>query len=170
MSLELTVQGPVQPGGEPLIDLQGQLALTSAIGGAFNDGTVFTVAANGVPTVLYSFTGVGGSLPTPGKLAMDVAGSFYGTTLHSTQTGGSGTIFQVTPTGNHTILYDFTANPSHYFAPNGGLLLDRNGNIYGTAMLGGPLFAVGLCLQAGCRRNIHRDPFLPERRDRRGQA
>jgi uncharacterized repeat protein (TIGR03803 family) len=99
---------------------------------------VFTVAPSGAVTLLYSFTGVGGSLPMYGKLAMDAAGNFYGTTNHSNQTGGDGTVFEVTPAGVHTVLYDFSTNPLNYFGPNAGLLRDTAGNLYGTLTNGGP--------------------------------
>ncbi len=137
-AVTVALPGPSEPQGEPLIDRQGSLALTSTGGGAANDGTVFTVTPSGAVTVLYSFTGVGGSLPMYGKLAMDTAGNFYGTTNHSNQTGGDGTVFEVTPAGVHMVLYDFSTNPLNYFGPNAGLLRDTAGNLYGTLTNGGP--------------------------------
>jgi len=56
-------------------------------------------------TVLYSFTGSGsgdGANPQAGLIA-DPAGNLYGTTLNG-GAGGQGTVFQLDPSGNPTVL------------------------------------------------------------------
>jgi uncharacterized repeat protein (TIGR03803 family) len=45
----------------------------------------------------------------------------------------------------HTVLYSFVGAPSDGREPDGGLVLDPNGNLYGTTVLGG---SAGLCKQA----------------------
>jgi uncharacterized repeat protein (TIGR03803 family) len=64
-------------------------------------------------------------------LVMDSAGNIYGTTT----TGGAnhyGTIFKLTPSGQETVLYSFCGNNQCGPAYTGALVLDSQGNIYGT--------------------------------------
>src|SRR3984893_15191341 len=56
-------------------------------------------------TPLYSFTGSDGAYPHAGLIA-DPAGNLYGTTWGG-GTSGQGTIFQLDPSGNLTVLYSF---------------------------------------------------------------
>jgi uncharacterized repeat protein (TIGR03803 family) len=98
-------------------------------------GTVFKVDTAGKETVVYSFTGgADGELPQSG-LIRDAAGNFYGTTTM----GGafnSGTVYQLDKNGNETVLYTFTGGADGN-DPNGVLLQDAAGNLYGTTVLGG---------------------------------
>jgi uncharacterized repeat protein (TIGR03803 family) len=57
---------------------------------------------------------------------------------------GGGTVFQVTPAGVHTVLYDFTGGADGG-EPYKGVTLDTQGNLYGTAVTGGG----GSC-EGGC--------------------
>jgi uncharacterized repeat protein (TIGR03803 family) len=59
-------------------------------------------------------------------------------------TFGSGTVFQVTPAGVHTVLYNFTGGADGG-EPYKGVTLDAQGNLYGTAVTGGG----GSC-EGGC--------------------
>ena len=59
-------------------------------------------------TVLYSFTGEGGSFPQAG-LVRDAAGNLYSTTANSGPNPPTyGTVFKVRKTGKETVLYNFT--------------------------------------------------------------
>ena len=74
----------------------------------------------------------------PGALILAKDGNFYGTT----KAGGAhqaGTIFKMTPTGTLTTLYSFcpTKNCPDGKQPNAILVQGRDGNFYGTALLGG---------------------------------
>ena len=66
------------------------------------------IAWAGAPgKILYSFAGGADGEYLDTELARDSAGNLYGTTVQ----GGayaSGTVFQVTPAGIHTVLYSFT--------------------------------------------------------------
>ena len=99
--------------------------------------------AAGPNKLLYSFTGGADGEYTDTELAIDSAGNLYGT---SVQGGlyGSGTVFEVTPAGVHTVLYNFTGGVDGG-EPYKGVTLDPHGNLYGTAVTGGS----GSC-EGGC--------------------
>ena len=98
--------------------------------------------------VLYTFSATdsnghnsdGAASMAPLLLGMD--GNFYGTTSKG-GANGNGTIFQLTPTGALTTLYNFSGVDSNGYNSDGansvaGLIQDGNGNFYGTAQNGGP--------------------------------
>jgi len=69
-------------------------------------GTIFEINASGVETILHTFKGYtqgDGAHPMAG-LILDGKGNLYGTTNYG-GLYGYGTIFQLTPTGEETILY-----------------------------------------------------------------
>jgi uncharacterized repeat protein (TIGR03803 family) len=87
-------------------------------------------------SVVYSFSGApnDGAFAN-GELIQDAAGNLYGTT----EAGGTdnwGTIFKIDSSGNETVLYSFSGGPDGG-RPLGGLLLDSEGNLYGTTNLAG---------------------------------
>src|SRR5439155_4729684 len=59
---------------------------------------------------------------------------------------GGGTVFEVTPSGTHTVLYSFSGGADGG-QPYGGVTLDDHGNLYGTAVVGG---TGGTCPEDGC--------------------
>jgi uncharacterized repeat protein (TIGR03803 family) len=71
-------------------------------------------------------------------LVMDTQGNLYGTTA----AGGTGapcscgTVFKLDPSGNETILHSFTGGTDGA-SPDAGLVLDAQGNLYGTTYNGG---------------------------------
>ncbi len=116
-------------------DAQGNFYGTTEAGGVNGSGTVFKLTLSGVETVLYSFTGgADGSEPYAG-LVQDVQGNLYGTTLQG-GAHGAGTVFRVTLSGIETVLYNFTGGADG-LEPYGGLVLDPQGNLYGTTLEGG---------------------------------
>jgi uncharacterized repeat protein (TIGR03803 family) len=63
--------------------------------------------------------------------------NLYGTTLNGPYTGENlGTVFELSPSGQEAILYSFGYIPDGW-SPNGGLVMDAQGNLYGTSRLGG---------------------------------
>ncbi len=118
-----------------VFDSAGNLYGTTYAGGSNNLGTVFKITPSGAETVLHTFgSGNDGAAPYAG-LVMDSSGNLYGTT----SVGGSsshGTVFKITPTGTETVLHSFGVGSDGQDL-NGGLLIDSNGNLYGTTTVGG---------------------------------
>jgi uncharacterized repeat protein (TIGR03803 family) len=71
-----------------------------------------------------------------GTPVMDAAGNIYGTTERYGPNNG-GTVWEVSPTSgggwNFSVLYAFSGGEG----PDGGLLLDQSGNLYGATANGG---------------------------------
>ena len=116
-------------------DPSGNLYGMNESGGSGGAGTVFKLDPTGKETILYSFTGASdGGFPQSG-LVLDAKGNLYGTTFQ----GGSsqaGTVFKVDPTGQETVLYNFTGSADGG-SPESGLVRDSRGNLYGTTYAGG---------------------------------
>lgn len=120
-------------------DSSGNLFGTTYSGGQYGFGTVFTLTSEGTERVLHSFGGQpDGQDPQLGSLTLDVAGNLYGTTYSGGLYGG-GTVFKVTPTGSESILYNFCRQSGCIdgAAPEGGVVFDAAGDLYGTASEGG---------------------------------
>jgi uncharacterized repeat protein (TIGR03803 family) len=117
------------------------------IGGGNGAGTIYEITPAGEVNVLYTFCSLtdckDGSTPY-GAMLIGSDGNFYGTTYaggaNTTDcNGGCGTLFQITPAGKLTTLYNFCskANCADGNWPEGGLLQDTNGTFYGTTYSGG---------------------------------
>jgi uncharacterized repeat protein (TIGR03803 family) len=100
--------------------------------------------ATATTSVIYSFAGDDDGEYPATELVRDGAGNLYGTTVQGGDFG-SGTVFQVTPSGTHTVLYSFTSG-NDGAQPYGGVTLDAQGNLYGTAVTGG----TGGACEGGC--------------------
>jgi uncharacterized repeat protein (TIGR03803 family) len=114
----------------------GSLYGTTQYGGAYGAGTVFKLDASGKETLLYSFTaGSDGAQPLAG-LVRDKTGKFYGTTSSSgAPPCNCGTVFMLDLNGKETVLHSFSGADGEY--PLAGLVLDAQGNLYGTTFYGG---------------------------------
>jgi uncharacterized repeat protein (TIGR03803 family) len=130
---------------------------TTDVGGAFSEGTVFSIVPNSdggkaAYTVLYSFCAQrnctdGLDVDTP--LYMDSAGNIYGTTEQGGQSD-KGVVFELSSNGSsysQSVLYSFCqqANCTDGAYPNGGVIMDLSGNLVGTA--GGGTNADGLVFE-----------------------
>ena len=104
----------------------GNLYGTTALGGLYNAGTLFTVTPNGRLNTLHNFTYYEGYEPS--TLVLDKYGDFYGITALGGP-GGSGTIFRITPSGDYSIVYAFHGDEGA--SPN-SLAIGPDGNLYGT--------------------------------------
>jgi uncharacterized repeat protein (TIGR03803 family) len=109
------------------------------VGGGGDYGSVFELTPEGAETVLHVFTGPPNDGADPiGPLTLNAQGNLYG----ATGGGGAyneGTVFQLTPQGTETVLYSFCSQPNcaDGAAPLGSLVLDSQGNLYGTTGSGG---------------------------------
>jgi uncharacterized repeat protein (TIGR03803 family) len=108
-------------------------------GGAYDSGSIFKITPTGAFTLLYSFCAEegcpDGNFPN-GSLLLGTDGNFYGATAFG-GASGVGTVFRFTPAGNLTTLYSFSGSQREGYAPNGGLVEGRDGQLYGTTTSGG---------------------------------
>jgi uncharacterized repeat protein (TIGR03803 family) len=117
-------------------------------------GTVFMLTPAGVETVLHSFTGLGGDGARPSGLIQGSDGKFYGTTIaggasaNCADSGGCGTVFEMTPAGVTTVLHAFTGTGGDGRGPYGGVIQGSDGSFYGTTNSGGA--NVSSTSPAGC--------------------
>jgi uncharacterized repeat protein (TIGR03803 family) len=124
-----------QPGfGVPVMDKQGNLYGATLQGGAYGLGTAWKLTPSGTETVLWSFgNGTDGAQPV--GMAMDKAGNLYGVTVEG-GAYGLGTAFKITPTGTESVLWSF-GNGTDGASPTRGVVLDKQDDVYGTAIAGG---------------------------------
>jgi len=134
------------PQANLIFDAAGNLYGTTSGGGAGCNGAgcgvVFKLDASGKETVLHSFKDVPDGASPLGGLIWDSQGNLYGTTLTGghkyryCQGSGCGTIFKLAPTGKETVLYRFPRLSTGVW-PEGALVRDSSGNLYGTTSWGG---------------------------------
>ena len=139
--------GGSSPYGSLITDASGNLFGTTLAGGTNSNGTVFEIAnQSGVyastATVLANFNAsLNGNMPRAGLL-IDASGNLFGTTL-SGGSGGNGTVFELvnnngTYASTPTVVYNFPNNRSAGYLPLSGLIADAAGDLFGTAVGGGP--------------------------------
>ena len=137
------------------------------IGSSFT-GEVFKIDPSGNHfTVLHHFSGPDGSLPVA-PLIQGSDGDFYGTTWAGgdltcgswyfnvgsnypyVRLGGCGTVFRMDSEGNVTVLHNFEEPQSgDGNDPYAGLLLGKDGNLYGTTYYGGTSIYFGTVFRLG---------------------
>lgn len=124
------------PVGGLVRDASGNLFGVTMDGGASGLGSVFElVNGTGSITRLASFTASTGSQPGSG-LVLDATGNLYGTTQFGGAGGGVGTIFKLAK-GSSTITTLATFNNANGAQPQGDLIRDAAGNLFGTTATGG---------------------------------
>lgn len=131
------------PAGGLLRDARGNLFGTTTGGGFFGVGcgagcgTVFELTTGGTLTVLHDFTGVPDGSGPFGGLVGSSKGVLYGTTEEGGAIG-AGTVFEVSLSGKEKVIYSFAGGPTDGLSPRAGLVMDKQGNLYGTTTYGGP--------------------------------
>ncbi len=142
------------PTGGVVMDGKGALYGTTSSGGASINcpggcGTVFRLVNSNGPyteTVLHSFTGANGDGANPlAGPVLDANGDLYGTTTQGGNSSGycpngCGTVFELVNSNDSytsTLLHSFTDTNGDGAYPGAGVILDQNGNLFGTTQSGG---------------------------------
>ncbi|MBV9571298.1 MAG: hypothetical protein JO056_08665 [Alphaproteobacteria bacterium] len=131
------VQDGSFPVDAPSRDHRGNLYGVARYGGAGgqDSGTVWKRAFKGGFKILHAFSGGDGANPAAGLLD-GKKGLFYGTTV-SGGAHNAGTVFSISTGGTFTTLHSFDAE-SDGASPYATPIQDKLGNLYGTAVAGGP--------------------------------
>jgi uncharacterized repeat protein (TIGR03803 family) len=127
------------PNAAPIVDGAGNVYGTTEEGGASGWGTVYEVDSSGTETIVFSFNGQDGGVPLASFLR-DANGNLYSTTSEGGPgTGGnnrgSGVIFELSSSGNFSVLHDFNSDTDGCCSWS-NLVKDKAGNFYGTALDG----------------------------------
>jgi uncharacterized repeat protein (TIGR03803 family) len=138
------------PNGSLMSDTAGQLYGAASYGGDLSScpkggnyngcGVVFKLDRARKETVLYAFKGSPDGEAPQGALVRDNSGNFYGITFaggSGTCDGyGCGTVFRLDANGDETVLHSFSGGSDGAY-PNGSLIMDSSGSLYGTTSQGG---------------------------------
>jgi uncharacterized repeat protein (TIGR03803 family) len=118
-----------------LRDSDGNLFGVTSTGGANGTGSVFELASGSMAiSTLASFDAASGTGPS--GLTVDAGGNIYGTTPAG-GASGDGTVFELAH-GSAMITTLASFDGSNGSSPSyGGVVIDSNGNLYGTTVAGG---------------------------------
>ena len=132
--------GAGQPRGGLVDDTAGNLYGTASTGGTKRFGAVYRIdAVTGVESVLYSFLGVAqNDAQNPiGQLVFDSTGDLYGVASN----GGSndvGAVFRIDANSHaESLVHSFAPGPQDGALPSRSLLIDGQGDLFGTTTQGG---------------------------------
>ena len=126
----ITPQAGLTPGTD------GNFYGTTRAGGSNNFGTIFRLTPEGIFTRMLAFNGTNGAFPQS-TLTLGKDGNFYGTTVSGGGGNSAGTVFRFSTNGTLTTLASFDSTNTG-FSPDCPLLIDTNGNLYGTTPISGP--------------------------------
>lgn len=119
----------------------GALYGTTSAGGSLSDGTTFKLRNGGRLETLYNFAGSpDGADPRGGLTPTPAGGALFGNTNSGGATG-CGTVYELTfiaGVWQESPIFSFGAQPDGC-NPQGNLVSDRNGVLYGTTNTGGSL-------------------------------
>jgi hypothetical protein len=148
--------------GTLVMDSSGALYGPTSSGGTFQAGAIFQLTpppsgTNWNENTLYSFTGGADGNEPYQALIFDAKGNLYGSTLYGGTVNaacpdGCGVVFELSPPAveggawTQIVLYSFSGglDGAH---PNGNLVFDAKGAVYGTASAGG---TVSSACPTGC--------------------
>ena len=129
----------IEPSGGLILDVSGNLYGGTYNGGSYNGGVVYELTPSGDNWLLNNLYSFGPGLFGPiGSLTTDASGNLYGAT-NDEGAYGYGNVFKLTSSNggwSYTDLYDFTGGSDGAY-PTGSLILDGNGNVFGTTWSGG---------------------------------
>jgi uncharacterized repeat protein (TIGR03803 family) len=137
------------PQGDLTFDLAGNIYGTTVGGGSADLGLIYSLApSNGgwTQNILYQAQGNGDGEYAWGGVVFDQFGNLYGI-FGQNGPYGYGAIYELTPSGSgwsESTIHGFTYHGNDGANPQGGLILDALGNLYGTTvhspMGGGTVF------------------------------
>jgi uncharacterized repeat protein (TIGR03803 family) len=147
----------LNPTGDLARDAAGNLYGTTVAGGGSANchegcGIVFKLDPQGTETILHSFSGTDGS--NPYSVILDSAGNLYGVTTFGGLAscpgfGTCGVVFKIGTGNNFTLLHEF-AGGTDGANPESSLIMDTEGNLYGTTVAGGASTGCPNQTPAGC--------------------
>ena len=135
------------PSGELVADAQGNLYGTTLHGTEYGTGSVFELENTKQgwhEKDLYFFSTTEGPWYPAGGLVLDRHGNIYGVTQLDSD-GGTGSVFELEhhPDGSWVektlLVFGLPTNGANGLGPNGHLVFDEKGNLYGTTSGGGDL-------------------------------
>jgi uncharacterized repeat protein (TIGR03803 family) len=133
----------VEPLGKLIFDSTGNLYGSTSGGGTHSAGTVFELkpgTKGWTKSTLHNFGAGHDGIYPYGNLVFDQAGNLYGTTDKGGAYNNGGIAFKLTPNSDgewtEQVLHNFGRGKDGY-EPTGGLVLDADGNIYGSTGQGG---------------------------------
>jgi uncharacterized repeat protein (TIGR03803 family) len=146
----LNTDTPKGPAGGLLMDKSGNIFGAAQFGSnqtcRIGCGSIFQLDPLGNLNLLYKFTGGSDGGNPIGPLVQDADGNFYGVAqsggdftcpekflIHK---AGCGVVFKLAANGKLTVLHTFTGRTDGA-VPQGGLLLDAAGTLFGTTLTGG---------------------------------
>jgi uncharacterized repeat protein (TIGR03803 family) len=131
----------ITPNAGVILDSAGNLYGTTTGGGVYGYGTAFELSpktgGGWTETVLYSFGDTTNDGQAPYADLIFNGGNLYGTTAAGGPSDG-GTAFELVSTAGswtETVLYSFSDGDGG--GPEGGVIFDTTGNLYGTTTYGG---------------------------------
>jgi hypothetical protein len=130
------------PFGGLIFDAAGNLYGTNTGGGTYNAGVAFKLSPGSggswTFTPLYSFGQSNQSVPPSSPLTLDAAGNLYGITLGGGRYfyGSAFKLSKVAGVWKEQLLHSF-GGPGDGAQPYGPLVIDAQGNLYGTTLAGG---------------------------------
>jgi uncharacterized repeat protein (TIGR03803 family) len=138
-------------------DADGNFYGTTQNGGGtgcdgFGCGVIFKLAPGGTETVLHRFQQGPEGTNAIGHLERDKFGNLYGITLQGGDVEacngfGCGVVFKLAPDGTWTVLHAFTGGADG--ADARAVVLDKKGDLYGTAYSGGTVCQAAFPLGCG---------------------
>ena len=131
------------PNGTLVEAQDGTLFGTTAIGGLYDGGAVFTLNRSGDYAVIHSFAGGSADGWGPTGLILGRNGNFYGTTAFG-GAFGQGTVFRMAPEGGIDVLHHFRGTDGS--GPT-GITQAADGTFYGLTRNGGVSEYYRNCIQ-----------------------
>ncbi|MBI3476053.1 MAG: hypothetical protein HY010_09990 [Acidobacteria bacterium] len=146
----LNVDVPELPAGGVIMDRTGNIFGAAQFGSdqscQLGCGSIFELSTTGHLQLLHKFTGGSDGANPIGPLVQDADGNLFGVTqsggdflckeIFLFEGAGCGVVFKLDKNRNFSVLHTFKGR-SDGAVPQGGLLLDAAGNLFGTAFKGG---------------------------------